>query len=456
MLSSEKCPYCFRYLGTWLKDPIFLPNGGPYLWTSDTEIVKEDRLDHKLYKGFQQVTEPMVQEIQDVLNQAEIDNSITPLTDWSSLSLDGKFQITGKHIKEMRDSVEKLLTKLGLTKTDYFNYDEDGNHIIQPNGDKLDWTDPITNAIDLKKFQVKYIHIEDLRHYIAVVLDWIEDWSVTPDETFFDVAESSTITLTEDDLQGQCTGDKQGEDAWASFGYYKQDSYPSGGNGTVKSSILSTEIKLELEATSHVVQVWGGIPPAWYDVQGAQFTITDKVEEEGTLTNPVIYIKKYPSSTLYDTTLTLLSSCSHVLTDASSYNAGTTVNTYVSFRLEIEFRYSGGVGHKLVYFDFYSGLASNPGYYGTYEFWAPTYYPNFPSSGLNVTFLPSNLNNLNVNLKNLIETYYAADVASSINIQVQQLKFLCLGNIQGTVTPGEIHLKTLFDVNKITFSNLAI
>ena len=169
MISPEKCPYCFRQLGTWLKDPIFLPNGGPYLWTSDTEIIKEDRLDHRLYKGFQQVTEPMVQEIQDFLKQKEIDSSVTPLTDWSPLNLDGKFQITGKHIKEMRDSVEKILSASGLTKTDYFNYDIEGNHIIQPDGDKLDWTDPIINASDLKKFQVKYIHIEDLRHYLGVI-----------------------------------------------------------------------------------------------------------------------------------------------------------------------------------------------------------------------------------------------------------------------------------------------
>jgi hypothetical protein len=172
MISPEKCPYCFRQLGTWLKDPIFLPNGGPYLWTSDTEIIKEDRLDHRLYKGFQQVTEPMVQEIQDFLKQKEIDSSVTPLTDWSPLNLDGKFQITGKHIKEMRDSVEKILSACGLTKIDYFNYDEEGNEITQPNGQKLEWTDPITTATDLKKFQVKAIHIEDLRHYISEVSKW--------------------------------------------------------------------------------------------------------------------------------------------------------------------------------------------------------------------------------------------------------------------------------------------
>lgn len=175
MISPEKCPYCFRQLGTWLKDPIFLPNGGPYIWTSDTEIVREDRLDHRFYKGCYHICEPEVQEIQDFLKQSEIDNGIIPLTIWSSLSLSGKFQVTGKHIKEMRDSVEKLLTLFGLTKTDYFNYDEEGNKITSPTGDKLEWTDPITSATDLQKFQVKYIHIEDLRHYIKTHLwQWRE------------------------------------------------------------------------------------------------------------------------------------------------------------------------------------------------------------------------------------------------------------------------------------------
>ena len=174
MISPEKCPICFRQLGTWKKDPIFLPNGGPYLWTSDTEIIREDRLDHRLYKGFQQVTEPMVQEIQDFLKQTEIDNLKEDRTEFSPLNLNMKFQITGKHIKEMRDSVEKLLTFFGLTKTNYFNYDEEGKKITSPDGDKLEWTDPITNAVDLKKFQVKAIHIEDLRHYIPIIGQWKE------------------------------------------------------------------------------------------------------------------------------------------------------------------------------------------------------------------------------------------------------------------------------------------
>lgn len=177
-MNVNKCPYCFRPAGTWLKDPILLPNGCPNEWVSDTETTFIADITQRIHKGFDQVCEPEVQEIQDCLKQAEIDNSITPLTTWSPLSLSGKFQITGKHIWEMRTSVEKLLTLFGLTKTDYFNYDESGNLITQYGGGKVEWTDPITTSTDLKKFQVKYIHIEDLRHYIRVLK--LERWDVSP------------------------------------------------------------------------------------------------------------------------------------------------------------------------------------------------------------------------------------------------------------------------------------
>ena len=174
-MDVDKCPFCFRPHGRWQKDPILLPNGCPNEWVSATETTLQSDIDERIYKGTCQICEAEIQEIQDFLKQTEIDNSITPLTTWSPLNMSGKFQILGKHIKEMRDSVEKLLTNFGLTKTDYFNYDEEGNEITQPNGQKLDWTDPITNAVDLKQFQVKAIHIEDLRHYIQTF--WQETWA---------------------------------------------------------------------------------------------------------------------------------------------------------------------------------------------------------------------------------------------------------------------------------------
>jgi hypothetical protein len=144
-----------------------------------------------------QVTEEDITELQTELGILETEHGITPLTVFSPINNSGKFQITGQHIKEMRDSVEKLLTALGLTKIDYFNYDEDGNHIIHPLGDKTDWTDPITDATELIKFQVKYIHIEDLRHFIQTIVTWIERFFITPIADIVNLSSTYTGTTSE-------------------------------------------------------------------------------------------------------------------------------------------------------------------------------------------------------------------------------------------------------------------
>jgi len=172
-MAIDKCPYCYRPLGTHTHDPILLPNGSKYKWSDDTHLIEESDLTKRIYKGIYQINEDDIIELQNELKTLEEENlDIGDRTTFSPLNSSGKFQITGKHIKEMRDSVEKLLIEFGLTKTDYFNYDEENNHIINPIGDKIEWTNPITDAIDLQKFQVKYIHIEDLRHFIQSMGLW--------------------------------------------------------------------------------------------------------------------------------------------------------------------------------------------------------------------------------------------------------------------------------------------
>lgn len=174
---ADKCPYCFRNIGSWQHDPILLPNGSKYDWISETELVYEPDIDNRWYKGVDLIKESDVQSLQDVLKQLEIDLILeVNRTNFSPLNANGIFQVTGSHIKEMRDSVEKLLNTIGMVKIDYFNQDEDGHHIIHPLGDKSDWTDPITQSTDLQKFQVKNIHIEDLRRFLREV--WIEKFDV--------------------------------------------------------------------------------------------------------------------------------------------------------------------------------------------------------------------------------------------------------------------------------------
>lgn len=181
----EKCPHCYRISGTWKYDPILLPDGSSYKWKTDTELEFVSDISKRFYKGTYQISYPEVKELQDYLKSLETDYGIIPATEFSPLNTSGKFQITGKHIKEMRDSVEKLLNEFGVTKTEYFNYDALDNHIIHPNGDKLNWTDPITEATDLEKFQVKYIHIEDLRRYLkATSMIWTSGVYITTPPPF--------------------------------------------------------------------------------------------------------------------------------------------------------------------------------------------------------------------------------------------------------------------------------
>ncbi len=182
----SKCPYCYRTLGTFLKDPIVIPNGSKYKWSNSNEtiLIEETDIEKRKYRGLYQIFYEEVEEIQDFLKDLEEENlPVEDRTDFSSINNGGIFQFTGKHLKEMRDSVDKLLIALGMTKTEYFNYDEEGNHITHPNGNKTEWTDPITLATDLQKFQIKYIHIEDLRHYLSI-FKFRENWEFSPEGTY--------------------------------------------------------------------------------------------------------------------------------------------------------------------------------------------------------------------------------------------------------------------------------
>jgi len=146
------CPICFRTLGTWTNDPILTPDG----------------LAGTSYKGFTVPNYIHIQEIQTVLHQLELDNIPTNLTTFSPINNTGNFQISEEHIKELRISIEKLLTATGMTKYQFFNYDENGNYMGTT---QTDWND-----LNLEKdhYQVRAIDLEDLRHFIEML--WKETW----------------------------------------------------------------------------------------------------------------------------------------------------------------------------------------------------------------------------------------------------------------------------------------
>jgi hypothetical protein len=160
-----KCPTCGSETGTWTDDPILTYDG----------------LNGKEYRGFLQIQPKHIKELQDRNKQSEIDVGIPEAdrTEFSSLYPDEDIESSYKpfichkrFIKELRDSTEKILNATNQTLEDFLNYDDEGIEIIfyewhngihQKMSSKTHWTDP---DIDSGDFQVKAIHIEELRCYI--------------------------------------------------------------------------------------------------------------------------------------------------------------------------------------------------------------------------------------------------------------------------------------------------
>jgi len=146
------CPICGRHLGEFTNDPLLTT---PSLSTDE-------------FKGFTQLIRTHIEELQAERHQQEIDNGITPLTEFSPINDSGFFQNIKPYIQELRDSTEKILVITGQTLPEFLSTDEDGN----PMTSKSNWTDSNLEEI---KYQCKAIHIEDLRHFIKT--GWMETWT---------------------------------------------------------------------------------------------------------------------------------------------------------------------------------------------------------------------------------------------------------------------------------------
>jgi hypothetical protein len=184
-----RCPYCFNKLNQ-SKDVL------NFLFANDPVFMYAA----KVYAQFKGHCNCLISSVIDLqTNRKALESMILSeenRTDFTELNQAGKFQVTSKHIAELRYSTEKLLYSLGMTKEDYFNYDEKGSD-RNLKGHKYEWTDPIGRTdnpnsltLDIDKineiykpsnlriglcgFQVKGFHIEDLRHYIPS--GWTEPW----------------------------------------------------------------------------------------------------------------------------------------------------------------------------------------------------------------------------------------------------------------------------------------
>ncbi len=170
-MADERCPVCLSLLGIWTDDPIKTQNGLPgYV----------DPSEQHLYSGFKFICRVHLEELQEARKQQEIDIGIpeNERTVFSSIPTGDPsyFHCTKQQIQELRDSTELILDELGISKEEYFNYDEEGQQIFFPGdfGYKIEWTAPnLDNWIG----NLTNLHIEDLRH--PIMFGWRETFNQT-------------------------------------------------------------------------------------------------------------------------------------------------------------------------------------------------------------------------------------------------------------------------------------
>lgn len=200
-MADELCPTCHSQIGTqstveseraqgkqgtddnnnpiprWTDDPIITLNG----FSGDTYLGRPNV-----------VRNAHIKEIQETRVAQEDESEVDP-TDFSDIGEDK--HITRRHIIELRESTEKILNASGTTLEEYFKLDDDGVEQTQnPKiiGTQVEWVDvergaeyatkdgsltgeftlPNGSTIDSPtlptRIHIRAIHIEDLRHPIAV------------------------------------------------------------------------------------------------------------------------------------------------------------------------------------------------------------------------------------------------------------------------------------------------
>ena len=173
-LNKTRCPKCFSILGTWINDPILTRTGSKFVYDENSGLlVPETNIQKRKYKGFIRIKAEIIIEIQDIRKQQEIDVGITEenRTKFSKVQSDSKgyWVVNKKHIKELRDSIEKILAISAQTKEEYFNYDEEGTE--RQSSHQLDWIDLNLTKTNFRG-TIKDSHIEDLRKAIGGIYNW--------------------------------------------------------------------------------------------------------------------------------------------------------------------------------------------------------------------------------------------------------------------------------------------
>jgi len=194
-MAEDRCPRCFSKIGIiaplWTNDPLKTPKG--------IELLPGLRA----YKGFTYIKPEHIEELQEARKQQEIDAGIAEedRTTFTPVRVEGqKVYFYKKHLRELRESTEKILTATGQTKETYFNYDDEGTE-YNIGDHQLDWHDV---NLDQKFLDIKAVHIEDLRHYLITLIPiyFSENWSNAEEKYYFNLGlEDGSISAGEN-IQG--------------------------------------------------------------------------------------------------------------------------------------------------------------------------------------------------------------------------------------------------------------
>jgi hypothetical protein len=225
-IKYARCPYCYSIIGKiteggdtvplssqeiqevttlglyiWTDDPILVEHGSHFYFEEDGEgslILKEfDEIEEYNYKGLTPIKYIHIEELQNARRNQELEAGVPEAEQTTFTSLEKVegtrcIQINKIHIQELRESTEKILIAQGLTKTEYFNFLEDGTEIIRydKNGQvisqKTDWTN--VNLSDYKS-SILNLHIEELRHSVLLPIRETFQPSPMPLEALDEVTE---------------------------------------------------------------------------------------------------------------------------------------------------------------------------------------------------------------------------------------------------------------------------
>ena len=422
---SDKCPKCFSEIEEWSNDPILTPLG----------LAGED------YKGFTFIKSIHIRELREYYNTLEIDLGVVP-TVWTDNLTDTTNKFICKHIyiEELREAIETLLLTAGKNLEEYFKYDK----YAEPTGlSQTEWTDVDRDNIGMlpllpTKSIIRAIHIEELRIGIFTdVVFWLEDWKVT--DNWSDSGSRNLQNPFTEEFQNSWTGDKQGEEGWATFFNSEVDF-----NGTVTWSSQMDNHIYKMAVAAHQ----GFFPDIAITTMGGLFGGYN-------LYNPTIYVKETGILLVNDLKLDLVSSESLIssVTPDPSFPTNIAASSIISMLITVEF-YNAGDTVTCRTIELYNeNLEYTTGHVDLWEgFWEDELNYSEKLSHYTRIHEQIDFNNPTINLTNLIQSNFGSLLINKDFCRIDTLRIgICARASAVYCESGQSNASSSLTVDSIKF-----